>query len=620
MRIVPGVIAVLRDDDVANTVARAARPLLRRPWHALSASFDAGREAGLGFAGDRGGLVSDPASGVLVALDGEAVGESAEDVLGRYLAAGPHFEAPEGWFGALVWDPRTKELHAVTDRLGSRPLYVASRGRAVLVASELKALLAAGLEPRLDPLGWAELLAYEYANGSNTPLEDVSLVPPASVLTISEDGRRRIHERWRYRVEPVDDADEGSWLEELGRLLERAVLTRTDDATVLALSGGLDSRCLAAILAGAGRRPASVTYGAPDSEDLRIGAEVARRARLPHQSVPLAPGYLAAGAAQTVWLAEGQIRSLHSHHLVLGPVRTDCAAASLLIGFAGDPVMRAFRGFPPADVPESGLAAAFHDARAGCIPDVLLEEILSPRFAAELRGLARESFARCFAEEEGDRVARIFQFVWRHNQRRKVLPGAGLFVDDLAPRDPFADGPLIELCRRMPARFRSGGYIQRAYLRRSPALAALPSPKDGFAPALTGRAWSAARVATKARRRGREALDRALGPHWWPDRRGLGDYASDLRGGSSRLLDILLEPRTLARDQVREEAIRRLVRAVRTGRARNTGPLGMLLTLELFQRQFLEGEPPPVDPAIAHEAAPGSGRPLVHPAGREAET
>jgi hypothetical protein len=616
--IVPGVIAVLRDDDVANTVARAARPLLRRPWHALSTVVDAAHEACLGFAGSRGGLASHPESGVLLALDGEAVGESAEGLLGRYLAAGPHFEAPEGWFGALVWDPRTKELHAVTDRFGSRPVYVASRGRTLLVASELKALVAAGLEPRLDPVGWAELLAYEYANGSNTPLEGVTLVPPASVLTVSHDGRRRIHERWRYRVEPVDDADEASWLEELGRLLERAVVTRTDDATVLALSGGLDSRCLAAILAGAGRPLASVTYGAPGSEDLRIGAEVARRARLPHQSVPLASGYLAAGAAETVWLAEGQIRSLHSHHLVVRPLRTERGAASLLIGFAGDPVMRAFRGFPPARVPEAALAAAFHDARAGCVPDSLLEEILTPRFAAELRGLARESFARCFAEEEGDRPARIYQFVWRHNHRRKVLPGSELFIDDLAPRDPFADGALIELCRRMPARFRAGGYIQRAYLRRSPVLAALPNPKDGLAPALTGRAWSAARVATKARRRGREALDRALGPRWWPDRRGLGDYASDLRSGSSHLLDILLEPRTLARDQLREEAIRRLVRAVRTGRGRNTGPIGMLLTLELFQRQFLEGEPPPVDRATAHEAAARAGHPVFGPAGREA--
>jgi hypothetical protein len=154
----------------------------------------------------------------------------------------------------------------------------------------------------------------------------------------------------------------------------------------------------------------------------------------------------------------------------------------------------------------------------------------------------------------------------------------------------------------MPVRFRAGGYIQRAYLRRTPALAALPSPKDGFAPTLTGRAWSVARTATKARRRGRDVFDRALGPRWWPDRRGLGDYASDLRGGSSPLLDILLEPRTLARGQIREEAVRRLVRGVRTGRARNTGPLGMLLTLELFQRQFLEGEPPPEHLATSERA------------------
>jgi hypothetical protein len=246
----------------------------------------------------------------------------------------------------------------------------------------------------------------------------------------------------------------------------------------------------------------------------------------------------------------------------------------------------------PAGVTEADLPGALHEARAGCISDALLEEILTPQFAAELRGLARASLAECLAEEEGDMTARVYQFIWRHNHRRKVLPGSELFVDDLVPRDPYADGPLIEHCRRMPVRFRQAGTVQRAYLRRYPTLADVQNPKDGFAPARTGVALSVARRATKWRRRSRRLVDRALGPAWWPDRRGLGDYASDLRAASSPLLDLLLEPRTLARGQLREDVVRRFVADVRAGRARNTRALGMLLTLELFQRQFLEGETP----------------------------
>ena len=600
----PGIVCSVGDSDATGRVARGARPLLRRPWQTLTTCVDPGSETALGHAGERGGVASDPDTGVLAALDGEAIGSSADDLLARYLRAGPRFEPPEGWFAAVIWDPRTRELHLVTDRLGSRPIYVVEGTRPLLVASELKALVAAGLEPRLDLVGWAELLAYEYANGENTPLAGVRLVPPASLMTISGDGRRTIHERWRYRIEPVDDADEPGWLEELAERLECAVDVRTDDETVLALSGGLDSRCLAALLARSGASTPSATYGAPRSEDLEIGTEVARRAGLqPHRSLELGPGYLAAGAAETVWLCEGQVRCLHSHHLALQQIRKELSVRAVVIGYSGDPVMRAFGGFP-ADVPESELPGAFHDVRAGCIPDAMLEEVMTPRFATELRGLARDSFARFFAEEEGDRTARIYQFVWRHNHRRKVLPGAALFLDELAPRDPYADGELIELCRRMPARFRAGGYIQRAFLRRFPELSGLPSPKDGLAPSLTGRRLSSARLATRARRKSRATLDRALGPAWWPARHGLGDYASDLRGRSSALLDVLLEPRTLARGQLREETVRRLIREVRGGRARNTKVLGMLLTFELFQRQFIEGErPAAVERGTAHSVS-----------------
>jgi hypothetical protein len=96
----------------------------------------------------------------------------------------------------------------------------------------------------------------------------------------------------------------------------------------------------------------------------------------------------------------------------------------------------------------------------------------------------------------------------------------------------------------------------------------------------------------RARRRTRAQLEATLGFHWLPNRSGIADYADDLRTHGRPLLDVLLEPRTLARGQVREEGVRKLVDELLAGRRRNTRPLGMLLTLELFQRQFIDERPP----------------------------
>jgi asparagine synthetase B (glutamine-hydrolysing) len=447
-----------------------------------------------------------------------------------------------------------------------------------------------GLRCELDVVAWAQLLAYEFTLGDQTPLAGVKLVPASSTLELPLAGGERLHRRWRFRLEPSPNGDTGELAEELRRLTASAVAERLDDNTVLALSGGLDSRTMLSALIGDSREVLLVSYGVPGSDDLRLAEAVATAAGLPHRTLPLEPGYLTRGAEESVWLAEGSIRCLHSHHLALRSVRNTDGARAVLMGFAGDAVFRAYAWSPRSG--EVNLPAALHGNLAGCISDDLIDTLLTPAFANSVRGVALDSLRAHFAEEEGDDVLRVRQFVWNHGLRRKVYPGALLFADDLITRDPFADPELIEFCRRMPESLRQDGVLQRASLNASPQLTALPSPKDGLPPRLQGRRRRLSLRVVRARRRTRAQLEATLGFHWLPNRSGIADYADDLRTHGRPLLDVLLEPRTLARGQVREEGVRKLVDELLAGRRRNTRPLGMLLTLELFQRQFIDERPP----------------------------
>jgi asparagine synthase (glutamine-hydrolysing) len=592
---VPGIVGFAEASPEA--VQAACLALKRRPFHRVQLVEDPTAGVSIGVVSEQGSLARDEATGIVVAVDGEFAGTGgwdaetpAAELLRRYVDDGAAFQPPEGWFAAAIYDPRAQAFVLVTDRVGQRPLYVARCGHQILVAGELKALTAAGFERRLDPVAWAQLLAYEMTLGDQTPLVGVRLVPPASTLEVPLKGSPRLHRRWRFRLEPAADGDHRELVEELGRLTARAVAARIDDDTVLALSGGLDSRTMLSTVLDRTPRPLLVSYGAPGSEDLRLAGAVAAAVRFPHCSIPLDAGYLARGAAETVWLAEGSIRCLHAHHLVLRSVRDAHAARSVLIGFAGDPILRAFPNHPR----EGGakLAAGLHRNLASSVSDDLVKELLTPSFAVTLRGLALDSLRTLLEEEEGDEISRVRQFVWNQGQRRKVLPGALLFGDDLAPRDPFADGDLIEFCRCMPERLRQGGVLQRAYLSGFPELASVTNPKDGVSPRLGGRRRQLALSGVKARRHLHGRVDDAVGFRWLPNRRGLGDYARELRTHSHMLLDILFEARTLARGQLNEKGVERLVRELSDGRRRNTRPLGMLLTLELFQRQFIDGDCP----------------------------
>ena len=592
----PGLIAVLGDRTPEATVRRAAEPLLRRPGQSLELLASPADGVALGFVGSHGGLARDPASGLLVALDGELVlddamisgGEAARRLAERYADPQAPAEPPDGEFAACVWDPRGRTLRLVADRLSHRPIYVARRGGSTLVASELKAFVAAGLTPELDLAAAADLLTYEFLLGERTLLDGVRLVPPGSTLTLRAGGGESLETWWSYRLEPEDTESESALVEEFARLLRQSVRRRVGPDTALALSGGVDSRAIASVLGDEAPDTLTASYGAPGSEDLVLGARVARAAGLRHLALPLERGYLARGAAETVWLTEGHIRCLHAHHLVLRGLRERSGVGAVLIGFLGDGLVRG-GNIPVPEGGEPALAAQL-GAMLTVVPPEVVAELLAPGFGASLAGVAQASFAELLTKEQGTAVARRRQFIWRHETRRKIVPGALLFADDLAARDPFADSDLIEFCRRLPDWARVGGHLERAYLRRHPRLARIRSPKEGVAPGLRGRREALALRLVHERRALRALADRRLGPRWSAGRSGIGDYATDLRLAGADLLGILLEPRTLARGQVREAAVRTLVDDALSGRRRHTKELGLLLTLELFQRQFIDGD------------------------------
>jgi hypothetical protein len=135
------------------------------------------------------------------------------------------------------------------------------------------------------------------------------------------------------------------------------------------------------------------------------------------------------------------------------------------------------------------------------------------------------------------------------------------------------------------------GALQRAYLRATPGVSHIRNPDDGLAPGVTGRRKELARLSVGIRRRATGHLEGAARRLGVQPRRGVGDYAADLRRqGGALLLGILLEPRTLERGQLRPEPVRRMIDATLGGRRPFTHVLGLLVTLELFQRQFLDGE------------------------------
>jgi asparagine synthase (glutamine-hydrolysing) len=154
-----------------------------------------------------------------------------------------------GMFAFALWDLSCGRLLLARDRMGEKPLYVYKSDREILFASELKALLSTDRVPfELDPSAVDLYFHYQYVPEPRTPVAGVRKLPPGHLMTV-DIGSWKVTERRYWRMEdapPVagDPAEEiRTELATVGRLV-----SRSDVPIGVALSGGIDSSAMAALI------------------------------------------------------------------------------------------------------------------------------------------------------------------------------------------------------------------------------------------------------------------------------------------------------------------------------------------------------------------------------------
>src|SRR6266446_2170043 len=155
-----------------------------------------------------------------------------------------------GMFAFAIWDAATCTLFAARDRFGVKPLYYNFAPDGTLkLASELKALLAAGAPSEPDLSTWATYFVHGlYDNNSSTFLKDLHALPPGYSM-VWRDGNLTLTQ-WYDLAKRVgqefDDRYEQQISEEYMALLEESVRLRfrSDVPVGINLSGGLDSSTL----------------------------------------------------------------------------------------------------------------------------------------------------------------------------------------------------------------------------------------------------------------------------------------------------------------------------------------------------------------------------------------
>jgi hypothetical protein len=155
-----------------------------------------------------------------------------------------------GTFAAAHYDDRTHELTLISDRFGIRPIYFAVDDQRIVFASALRILEALSFVKKvIDLRGAIETIALGYPLADRTPYRNIYTIRDAELVSFRD---RNIDRRHYWRINRLTQTRET--LDEVARRAHEAFARavdkrlRGDRLAVAFLSGGLDSRCIAAEL------------------------------------------------------------------------------------------------------------------------------------------------------------------------------------------------------------------------------------------------------------------------------------------------------------------------------------------------------------------------------------
>ena len=515
----------------------------------------------------------------------------SEVILAAWRAWGPAcLDRLHGMFAFAIYDARSRALFLARDRLGVKPLFLATlQDGGIAFASELKALTAhPGLRHELDPLAVEDFLAWGYVPDGRSILKGVTKLGAGHCLLLERGKPVPAPRQWwdvsfsERRQGRVEDLEA-----ELMHLLHQAVTSRmvADVPLGAFLSGGVDSSAVVALMAQASEAPVrtcSIGFDVAALDETGYAREIAGRFGTDHRERQVAADDFGAIDTLATMFDEpfADASALPTWRVC------QLARERVTVALSGDGADEAFAGYR-RHVFQHG-----EDRVRGLLPSALRRPLLgtlgalypkvdwAPRplrakaTLLSLAGGSEEGYARAIGvtgpeqrallyapdflrlrgdyRAEGELVALMRRAPARSGLDRAqyadlkfALPGGILTKVDrtsmavgLEVREPLLDHRLVEFAATLPEEVRlkgrQGKWLLKHAMRRHLPDHVLHRPKQGFVVPLA--AWFRGPLAHEARQIGSGGTLARTG--WFDERRlsRLADEHVAGLGDRSRLL------------------------------------------------------------------------------------
>lgn len=519
---------------------------------------------------------------------------SPEFCLHSYEEYGKDFiKKLNGNFVFLICDTTSGKVIIANDRYGLRIHYYALNNGNLLFAPEAKAILQdESFKNELNDEAVAEFFAFGEFWGDKTFFKGIKVLPPASILTYDEQNVS-IEKYWDYKYVPDYDKSEDDFVDELIKTFKRAVEIRMKDNLRygVALSGGLDSRCVVAAIDRKKREEVlTFSFGPLDSDEVKIANKVSDVAGTRFEAMEITPKMIMDNAEKLVWLTDGRNYIGESYSY---PILKSLKDKIDLIsdGFALDLTL--------------GGSYLSRD-KINCETEKLLFEILSKKrlfqegefhelFSSDYYNTVKEipvkSFENEFNKIEADHPGNKSDLFFLNTRVAWIPIGYTIRRDMVEMSPPTADNDFIDVILTIPTEWRLNHYIYRKFLNKlSPELARIiynQTMVRANAPLVfwrVGRIYSAAKELIKKRIQNLSNRKIILS-----NKRSYVNFDEWFRTNEnwqSFFKELLLNENNKSGKYLNQKYIETLFQEQITGKKKNSKKLLYLASFELFLRQF----------------------------------
>jgi asparagine synthase (glutamine-hydrolysing) len=340
-----------------------------------------------------------------------------------------------GEFAFVLFDQRANKLFAARDRFGIKPLFYAEQGGELLLASEAKALFAAGVPAQWDTTAVFRTL-FMCIGQSQSLFAGVRQIPPGHTLT-SFRGVASLRRYWNADYPPANATfpdDEQTCIDKTRALAEESISLRmrADVPVGCLLSGGLDS---SAVLGFASRmshipmRAFTIAFDDAEFDESHLARATAAHTGAEFEPVDASKMRLADHFAESV--AQGEIVQYNAHGTARYLLSRAIQRAGYKVVLAGEGADELFAGygFVSSAILEKGSSGMLRRNLS------MLMRVLAPMNAAERTiretspWLVRAARVLKLAPSMMDPLAR------RMEMMRSIL--SRHFLDDLQKVDPY---------------------------------------------------------------------------------------------------------------------------------------------------------------------------------------